>query len=104
MATVARFGSDGFIRKQQELEQQITAFSLTLLTNIVMAWNTVYIQEILGDAKSKNSKRKDMMRAANRLIRKTLTIFHLHLLNTLTAWANTTLKMKLNLNKMDYEL
>ena len=49
MATVARFGSDGFIRKQQELEQQITAFSLTLLTNIVMAWNTVYIQEILGD-------------------------------------------------------
>ena len=80
MATVARFGSDGFIRKQQELEQQITAFSLTLLTNIVMAWNTVYIQEILGDAKSKNSKRKGM-----RLMRKTLTIFPLHLLNTLIA-------------------
>ena len=60
MATVARFGSDGFIRKQQELEQQITAFSLTLLTNIVMAWNTVYIQEIFGDAKSKSLKKKDM--------------------------------------------
>jgi len=45
------FGSDGFIRKQQELEQQITAFSLTLLTNIVMAWNTVYIQEILKELK-----------------------------------------------------
>ena len=45
------FGSDGFIRKQQEAEQQITAFSLTLLTNIVMAWNTVYIQEILKELK-----------------------------------------------------
>jgi len=45
------FGSDGFIRKQQELEQQITAYSLTLLTNIVMAWNTVYIQEILKELK-----------------------------------------------------
>ena len=54
------FGSDGFIRKQQESEQQITAYSLTLLTNIVMAWNTVYIQEILGDAKSKSLKKKDM--------------------------------------------
>ena len=51
MATVARFGSDGFIRKQQELEQQMTAFSLTLLTNIVMAWNTVYIQEIFKELK-----------------------------------------------------
>lgn len=55
------FGSDGFIRKQQEAEQQLTAYSLTLLTNIVMAWNTVYIQEILGDAKSKNSKKRVMM-------------------------------------------
>ena len=40
-----------FIRKQQESEQQITTFSLTLLTNIVMAWNTVYIQEILKELK-----------------------------------------------------
>ena len=78
MATVARFGSDGFIRKQQEAEQQITAYSLTLLTNIVMAWNTVYIQEILGDAKSKNSKKKAM-----RLMKKISTIFHLPFLNTL---------------------
>jgi hypothetical protein len=45
------FGSDGFIRKQQEAERQITAFSLTLLTNIVMAWNTVYIQGILKELK-----------------------------------------------------
>lgn len=58
------FGSDGFIRNSRgtpsQLEQQITAFSLTLLTNIVMDWNTVYIQEILEDAKSENSKRKGM--------------------------------------------
>ncbi len=83
------FGSDGFIRKQQEAEQQITAFSLTLLTNIVMAWNTVYIQEILGDAKSKNLKKRVM-----KLIKRILTIFHLHLLNTLIVWENTILKMK----------
>ena len=54
------FGSDGFIRKQQESEQQITAYSHTLLTNIVMAWNTVYIQEMLGNAQLKNSKKKVM--------------------------------------------
>ena len=47
-----RFGSDGFIRKQQEEQQQITAYNLTLLTNIVLVWNTVYIQEILKELKS----------------------------------------------------
>jgi TnpA family transposase len=41
------FGGDGFIRKRQEHEQQITARSLNLLTNIVIVWNTVYIQEVL---------------------------------------------------------
>ena len=56
MATVARFGSDGFIRKQQESEQQITAYSLTLLTNIVMTWNTIYIQEILKELKEEGSE------------------------------------------------
>ncbi|MBN8820427.1 MAG: Tn3 family transposase [Spirosoma sp.] len=35
------------MRKKQEKEQQVTARSLNLLTNIVMVWNTVYIQEIL---------------------------------------------------------
>ena len=35
------------IRKKQENEQQITAQSLNLLTNIVIVWNTVYIQEII---------------------------------------------------------
>ena len=47
MATDARFGGDGLIRKRQEYEQQITARSLNLLTNIVIVWNTVYIQEVL---------------------------------------------------------
>jgi len=41
------FGGDGVIRKKQENEQQITAQSLNLLTNIVIAWNAVYIQEII---------------------------------------------------------
>ena len=47
MATVARFGGDGFIRKKQEGEQHITAKCLNLLTNIVIVWNTIYIQEVL---------------------------------------------------------
>lgn len=41
------FGGDGVIRKKQEQEQQITARSLNILTNIIIVWNTVYIQEIL---------------------------------------------------------
>ena len=41
------FGGDGFICKRQEHEQQITARSLNLLTNFVIIWNTVYIQEVL---------------------------------------------------------
>jgi TnpA family transposase len=43
------FGGDGFIRKKQEHQQQITAGSLNLLTNIVIAWNTTYIQAILRE-------------------------------------------------------
>lgn len=41
------FGGDEVIRKKQENEQQITARSLNLLTNIVIVWNTIYIQEII---------------------------------------------------------
>lgn len=93
------FGSDGFIRKQQESEQQITAYSLTILTNIVMAWNTIYIQEILGEAKSKNLKKKVM-----KSMKKILTIFHLPFLNTLIVWENTILRMKSNWKRMGYEL
>lgn len=42
------FGGDGYIRKQQELEQQTTAKTMSNLTNIVIIWNTVYIQEIIN--------------------------------------------------------
>lgn len=45
------FGGDGIIRKKQEKEQQVTARCLNLLANIVMVWNTVYIQEILKQLK-----------------------------------------------------
>ena len=44
-----RFGGDGFVRKQQETEQQVSARSLNLLSNIVMVWNTVYIQQIIKE-------------------------------------------------------
>ena len=47
MATVARFGSDGFIRRKQEDQQQKVVRSLNLITNIVLVWNTVYQQEII---------------------------------------------------------
>jgi hypothetical protein len=46
------FGGDGIIRKKQEDEQQITARSLNLLTNIIIVWNTVYIQEIVKQLQS----------------------------------------------------
>ncbi|MDR0796201.1 MAG: transposase, partial [Tannerella sp.] len=46
------FGGDGIIRKKQEEEQQITARSLNLLTNIIIVWNTVYIQEIVKQLQS----------------------------------------------------
>jgi TnpA family transposase len=41
------FGGDGIIRKKQEKQQQVTARCLNLLTNIIIVWNTVYIQEII---------------------------------------------------------
>ena len=46
------FGGDGIIRKKQEHEQQITARMLNLLSNIVMVWNTIYIQEIVNQLKN----------------------------------------------------
>ena len=47
-----RFGGDGFIRKQQEEEQQVTVQSMSVLTNIVLVWNTIYIQEIIKELKN----------------------------------------------------
>ena len=38
---------------------QISARSLTLLTNIVMAWNTIYIQEILKELKEEGYEVKE---------------------------------------------
>ncbi|CAA7393996.1 hypothetical protein CHRY9393_03609 [Chryseobacterium fistulae] len=42
------FGGDGIIRKKQEEQQQVTVRCLNLLTNIVIVWNTIYIQEIIN--------------------------------------------------------
>ena len=47
-----RFGGDGFIRKRQEEQQQVTVQSMSVLTNIVLVWNTIYIQEILKELKN----------------------------------------------------
>ena len=42
-----------------QIEQQVSARSLTLLTNIVMAWNTIYIQEILKELKEEGYEIKE---------------------------------------------
>ena len=47
-----RFGGDGFIRKQQEEEQQVMVQSMSVLTNIVLVWNTIYMQEIIKELKN----------------------------------------------------
>lgn len=41
------FGSDGLIRRKQEEDQSESARCLTLLTNAILLWNTVYMQEVL---------------------------------------------------------
>ena len=38
---------NGITPTKQEKEQQVTARCRNLITNIVVVWNTVYIQEIL---------------------------------------------------------
>lgn len=41
------FGGDGVVRRKQEEQQQKVVRSLNLITNIVLVWNTVYIQEVI---------------------------------------------------------
>ena len=41
------FGSEGVIRRKQQQAQTEAARCLTLLTNCVLLWNTVYMQEVL---------------------------------------------------------
>jgi len=41
------FGGAGQIRRKQEDKQQESVRCLNLLTNIILTWNTVYIQEII---------------------------------------------------------
>jgi TnpA family transposase len=41
------FANEGIIRKKQLEEQMIQASCITLLSNIVMTWNTVYMNEII---------------------------------------------------------
>lgn len=41
------FGSDGALRCQQDEQQQETVRCLNLLTNLVVVWNTVYMQEVV---------------------------------------------------------
>jgi TnpA family transposase len=39
------FGGDGYIRRKQEAEQTCQAGCLNLMTNAVVVWNTLYMQE-----------------------------------------------------------
>ena len=41
------FGGGGVVRRKQEEQQQKVVRSLNLITNIVLVWNTVYIQEVI---------------------------------------------------------
>ena len=39
------FGGDGLIRrKQEEAQQEVVGGALNLVTNLVVLWNTVYLQ------------------------------------------------------------
>ena len=46
------FGSEGVIRRKQQEAQTEAARCLTLLTNCVLLWNTVYMQEVLQQLKA----------------------------------------------------
>jgi TnpA family transposase len=41
------FGGDGALRRQQDEQQQETVRCLNLLTNLVVVWNTRYMQEVV---------------------------------------------------------
>ena len=41
------FGGDGMIRRKQEETQQEVVRALNLVTNLVILWNTVYLQEVI---------------------------------------------------------
>lgn len=40
------FGGDGVLRRKQQEEQEVVG-CLNLLTNAVIVWNTVYMQEVI---------------------------------------------------------
>ncbi len=41
------FGGDGMIRRKQEEAQQEVVGALNLVTNLVVLWNTVYLQQVI---------------------------------------------------------
>lgn len=41
------FGSDGVIRRKQQEDQNESGWCLTILTNLVLLWNTEYMQDVL---------------------------------------------------------
>jgi TnpA family transposase len=45
------FGGDGSIRRKQEEDQQEVVSCLNVITNIIVVWNTVYMQEIIHQLK-----------------------------------------------------
>jgi len=47
---MALLGNSGGTRSQEE--QQVTVQSMSILTNIVLVWNTIYIQEIIKELKN----------------------------------------------------
>ena len=46
------FGGDGVLRRKQEEAQQEVVGCLNLLTNAVVVWNTVYMQEVIAQLRA----------------------------------------------------
>ncbi len=53
------FGGDGLIRRKQEEAQQEVVGALNLVTNLVMLWNTVYLQQVVQTLRAEGIEARD---------------------------------------------
>ena len=53
------FGGDGLIRRKQEEAQQEVVGALNLVTNLVVLWNTVYLQQVVQTLRAEGVQVRD---------------------------------------------
>ena len=53
------FGGDGLIRRKQEEAQQEVVGALNLVTNLVVLWNTVYLQQVVQTLRAEGVEVRD---------------------------------------------